>query len=184
MTTDPAYRMLDSVEFLEIDFGPDRKAELDQGIIRMMAGGTIAHARVQANVIRFLGAALRGTGCRPYGSDMALQTGPRAVRYPDVSVVCIHAQSESDLAFNQANVVFEVLSDATADYDQTVKLREYQGLSEMQTIVFLDPKAETVRFVQRLGPRSWRDESFANPTDVPLPSLRIVIPAAELFAVD
>jgi Uma2 family endonuclease len=180
----PAYRLLDSMEFLEIDFGPNRKAELDQGIIRMMAGGTIGHARVQGNVMGYLRTVLRGTGCRPFGSDMALQTGPLAVRYPDVSVICNHTQSERDRAFNQASIVFEVLSETTAEYDQTVKLREYQGLAEMQTIVFLDPEAESVRFVQRIGPSSWRDESFASPTDVPLPSLKIVIPAAELFAKD
>jgi Uma2 family endonuclease len=128
--------------------------------------------------------ALRGTPCRPYGSDMALETGPRAVRYPDVTVVCNNRQDENERAFKQASVVFEVLSDATAEYDQSVKLREYQGLAEMQTIVFLDPVAKTVRVVQRLGPTAWRDESFATPTDVPLPSLSVVIPAAEVFASD
>lgn len=49
--TNPAYRLLDAEEFLEIDFGAERKAELDQGVIRMMAGGTRAHARVQANLL-------------------------------------------------------------------------------------------------------------------------------------
>lgn len=54
-------------QFLRMDFGPDKKAELDHGVVRMMAGGTAAHARVQANVLALLRAALRGTGCRPYG---------------------------------------------------------------------------------------------------------------------
>jgi Uma2 family endonuclease len=184
MASDPAYRLVAAEEFLEIDFGPSRKAELDQGIIRMMAGGTIAHARVQANLMRFLGAALRGTPCRPYGSDMALQTGQRAVRYPDVSVVCGNTQKDSDHALKQASVVFEVLSDATKEYDQTVKLREYQSVTEMQTIVFIDPDTQTVRLVQRLGPTAWRDESFVVPTDVTLPSLHVVIPVAEVFATD
>jgi Uma2 family endonuclease len=184
MKAGPAYRLVDAEEFLEIDFGPNRKAELDDGLIRMMAGGTVAHARVQANVLAFLRTALRGTPCRPYGSDMALETGPRAVRYPDVTVVCNNTQPGSDRAVKEASVVFEVLSDATKDYDQTVKLREYQALPEMQTIVFLDPMAETVRLVQRLGPTAWRDEAFSKATDVALPSLKVVIPASELFAAD
>jgi Uma2 family endonuclease len=185
MAAEPAHNLLSAEEFLEIDFGPDRKAELDDGMIRMMAGGTVAHARVQANLIRFLGVALRGTPCRPYGSDMALKTGPRGVRYPDVSVICNDSRAkDGDRAFDNASVVFEVLSTATAEFDQTVKLREYQGLTEMQTVVFLDPGAETVRIVQRLGPSAWRDEFFQTATDVPLPSLSIVVPAAELFARD
>jgi Uma2 family endonuclease len=185
MAADAAYRLMGAAEFLEIDFGHDRKAELDGGLIRMMAGGTIAHARVQGNVFAFLRNALRGTPCRPYGSDAALETGMQSVRYPDVTVVCKEQQAKASArSFRQANVVFEVLSDTTAAYDQSVKLNEYKTLTEMQTIVFLDPERETVRIVQRLGPSAWRDELFEKPTDVPLPSLEVVVPAAELFALD
>jgi Uma2 family endonuclease len=116
---------------------------------------------------------------------MALKTGPRGVRYPDVSVICNDMRwNESDRAFDQASVVFEVLSTTTTQSDQTVKLREYQGIAEMQTIVFIDPDAETVRIVQRLGATAWRDDAFAVPTEVPLPSLGVTIPAHELFAKD
>jgi Uma2 family endonuclease len=110
--TNPAYRLLDAEEFFEIDFGAERKAELDQGVIRMMAGGTRAHARVQANVLAWLRQALRGSGCRPYGSDMALKTGRLSVRYPDVSVVCGDAAKSDDdrVCFDQATAVFEIFS--------------------------------------------------------------------------
>ena len=88
MATDPHYRLLTAEEFLRIDFGPEMKAELDNGVIRMMTGGTRAHARVQANLMTALGVALRGSGCRPYGSDMAVRTRDRSVRYPDITVDC------------------------------------------------------------------------------------------------
>ncbi len=39
MASVPNYPLLTAEEFLEIDFG-ERKAELDNGVIRMMAGGT------------------------------------------------------------------------------------------------------------------------------------------------
>jgi Uma2 family endonuclease len=184
MAAEPAHNLLNAEEFLEIDFGPNRKAELDDGLIRMMAGGTKAHARIQGNIMRYLGAKLRGTGCRPYGSDMALKTGTGSVRYPDISVVCNDTTQDRARAFDQANVVFEVLSTGTAEYDQTVKLREYRTIAELQTIVFVDPETETVRIVQRLGPTAWRDEFFNVATDVPLPSLNIILPVGELFAKD
>jgi hypothetical protein len=82
MIVDPAYRLIDAEEFLDIDFDSDRKAELDGGVIRMMAGGTRAHARVQANLMRVLGNLLRGSGCRPYGSDMAIKTDAYSVQFP------------------------------------------------------------------------------------------------------
>jgi Uma2 family endonuclease len=184
MAANPAYQLLTADQFLTMNFGPNHKAELDDGIIRMMAGGTIAHARVQGNVFSYLRVHLRGSGCRPYGSDMALKTGVRGVRFPDVSVVCNHPQSDADVAFTEASVVFEILSASTAEYDQTVKLREYQALATLQTIVFLDPDAHTVRIVQRLGPSAWRDEYFGHAVDVALPALSLTIPAAEIFSND
>lgn len=68
MATQPAYRLLTAKEFLEIDFG-EQKAELDNGVIRMKAGGTARHARVQHNILLALGTRLRGTGCTPYNSE-------------------------------------------------------------------------------------------------------------------
>ena len=45
MATEPSYPLLTAEQFLAIDFG-EQKAELDNGIIYMMAGGTARHARV------------------------------------------------------------------------------------------------------------------------------------------
>ncbi len=185
--TNPAYRLLDAEEFFEIDFGAERKAELDQGVIRMMAGGTRAHARVQANLLAWLRQALRGSGRRPYGSDMAIKTGRLSVRYPDVSVVCgdsAEADDDDRMSFDLASAVFEILSPSTIEYDQTVKLREYQQIEAMQTIVLLDPESEQVRIVQRLGPQSWRDDTLPGPVDVALPALGLTIPHAEIFSRD
>jgi Uma2 family endonuclease len=183
----PAYRLLDAEEFFEIDFGAERKAELDQGVIRMMAGGTRAHARVQANLLAWLRQALRGSGCRPYGSDMAIKTGKLSVRYPDVSVVCGDSEDPDDdnrKSFDHASAIFEILSPSTMEYDQTVKLREYQQVDTVATIVLLDPESEQVRVVQRLGPQSWRDDTSPGPADVALPSLGLTIPHAEIFSRD
>jgi len=87
MATQPDYPLLTAKAFLEIDFG-EKKAELDNGVIRMMAGGTVRHAQVQGNIFGWLRQQLRGTGCRPYGSDMATATHDFSIRYPDVSVFC------------------------------------------------------------------------------------------------
>ncbi|WP_425230614.1 hypothetical protein [Sphingomonas sp.] len=47
-------RLLTVEEFLQIDLGPELKADLADGYIRMMAGGSPAHARVRMNLYRFL----------------------------------------------------------------------------------------------------------------------------------
>jgi Uma2 family endonuclease len=179
--------LLKAADFLEIDFGPDRKAELDGGFIRMMAGGTRAHARVQANFMCELGNRLRGSGCRPYGSGMAIRIDDYSVRYPDVSVVCGDPANPADdkrKAFDAPVVIIEILSPSTAAYDQDVKLKEYQSLAGVDTILFADPDSERCRIVQRIGPHGWRDERFDDPVDVALPALKITLTHSEIFARD
>src|ERR1700712_2263035 len=129
MATHPVYPLLTAEEFLQIDFG-DRKAELDNGVIRMMAGGTARHARVQGNIFLALGMRLRGTGCTPFNSDMAARTRGDSVRYPDVSVYCGRNEERDDdaLAFDDPRIVFEVLSAGTARTDLRIKLDEYKAL--------------------------------------------------------
>lgn len=175
--------LLTAEQFLLMDFGPDVKAELDNGVIRMMAGGTVTHATIQGNFMRYLGPILRGSGCRPQGSDAAVRTHSRSVRYPDVTVDCGSARSE-DKTLANPRVIVEVLSPSTRQHDLSVKLEEYRRLTTVDTIVFVDPDAERLRVLQRTGPGAWADRSFAEPADLVLPSLGIVMPHAEIFADD
>ncbi len=185
MATQTEYPLLTAREFLEIDFG-EHKAELDNGVIRMMAGGTARHAAVQINLITALRQRLRGSGCAPYSSDMAVQTHDRSIRYPDVTVYCGRANSLNDdeKAFDDPRVIFEVLSAGTARTDLRVKLPEYTALPSVDTIVFVDIASERLRIVQRTGPNGWSQQTYDEPVDVSLPSLGVTIPHDEIFARD
>ena len=187
MATNPDFGLITAAEFLEMDFGPDRKMELDRGVIRMMTGGTGAHAGIQANILSALRNALRGSGCRPFGSDMAIETGPGSVRYPDISILCGNPRSpdnDTRKSFTDPRVIIEILSPTTMDKDQTVKLAEYQSLASVEMIVFVEPTLERIRVLQRLSPQSWRDDKHAEPVDLVLPSLGIMLPHDEIFARD
>jgi len=185
MASQVHYPLLTAEEFLAIDFG-ERKAELDNGVIRVMAGGTLRHSRVQTNIIVALGQRLRGTGCRPHGPDMAVRTRAQSVRYPEASVRCGPEQAEVDelKAYDDPRIVFEVLSAGTARTDLRVKLDEYKELPSIATIVFVDIAAERLRVIQRTGPTAWSDVGHEQPIGLPLPSLGIELPHDEIFARD
>lgn len=168
MASQLAETLLTAEQFLRIDFGPDVKAELDKGVIRMMAGGTRRHAKIQMNFYRFLGPALRGSGCRPYGSDFAIRTGSHSVRYPDVTVDCGTARDD-DKVLSAPRIVIEVHSQSTRQHDQGLELDEHRALGTVDTIVLVDPEAERLRVLQRIGPGEWIDRSFAGPTDLERP---------------
>ena len=184
MRRDPLYQPITVEQFLDIDFGSDRKFELVDGMIRMMTGGSPAHARVASNILVHLGANLRGKGCRAYGSDMGIRVADTNCRYPDVRVFCgrpATPEREEQRVFSDPVVVFEVLSPSTANDDQGTKLAQYRALPSIDTIVFVDPDNELSRVVQRLGPTAWRDDLFAQPHDVELPALGLTIPHTVIF---
>jgi Uma2 family endonuclease len=183
---DPAYRRISVEEFLDMDFG-DAKAELEDGLIYMMAGGGEAHARIAANLIMAIGPRLRGTGCRPYGSDFAARTAERSVRFPDVSIYCNNPADPANAKkklLGDPQVVFEVLSPSTSRHDQKTKLGEYRELAGIREIAFIDPDSERIRLVRRTGETGWADDWLQPGEDLHLPSLGLTIPHAEIFASD
>lgn len=184
MATHAEQHLITAEQFLQIEFGCDLKAELDNGIIRMMAGGTVAHSRIQANVMMALGSLLRGTGCRPFGSDMGLQTNEKSVRYPDVSVYCGKDSPDLDRkkAFDDPVLLVEVLSPLTSALDEGVKLREYRWLSSVQTILLIDPDTETVRAITRIEGQNWTDQMHGPGSAITIPQLEIVLEHADIFA--
>lgn len=183
MASRPDYPLLTADEFLEIDFG-ERKAELDNGVIHMMAGGSARHARVAGNIFGVLAQRLRGTGCTPYNSDMATRTHDLSIRYPDVTVFCGRDGPEDyeAKAFDDPRVLFEVMSGGTARTDLRIKLPEYKALPSVDTIVFVDIAAERLRVVQRTGPNGWSEVAHDGPADVALPSLDVTLAHADIFA--
>jgi len=178
-------RLLTAEEFLEIDFGPDLKAELEDGVIRMMTGGTRRHNRIQVNLIAALRPRLRGSGCRPNGTDTAVRTHGMSVRYPDVSVTCGQtvADDERDVAYDPRLIV-EILSPSTQRSDRTTKLNEYKALASVDTIVLVDPTAERLHVFQRTGPHGWAETDHPDPVDLHLPALGLTVPHDEIFARD
>lgn len=186
LALDPAYRRVTVREFLDMDFRGAR-AELEDGLIFMMAGGSEEHSRIAGNILAFLRQKLRGTGCRPYGSDFAAQTGDDTVRLPDVSVYCGNpsaAENARKKLLGDPVVVVEVLSPSTARLDQKTKLEEYRSLDGVRDILLVDPGTERVRHVRRNDLAEWVDGWLPAGADAELLSIGVSLPHAEIFAAD
>ncbi len=185
LALDPAYRRLSVAEFMEMNFG-DSRAELVDGLVYMMTGGTEAHSRVATNIAVSLGSQLRGSGCRPYNSDFAVRTGEASVRYPDLSVYCRDAASVDPHAklMGDPVIIVEVLSPSTAALDQRDKLMEYRALDGVRVLLFVDPETERVRVVRRTAPEGWTDDLFPKGADVALPEVGATLMAVDIFAND
>mgnify|MGYP002781218235 CR=1 FL=1 len=161
-------------------------AELDDGHICFKEFVSEAHARVVGNILVCLYSHPRRSEWRPYNSLLAVRTGECSIRNPDVSVYCRKAPPEDrhTQLLGDPRVVVEVLSPSTASYDQKVKLDEYRALAGVQDILLVDLARERVRLVTRTAPEEWTDRWLERGADVPVPSLGLVLPHAEIFAED
>jgi Uma2 family endonuclease len=57
-------------EFLAWERDQPERYEYAGGVVTMMTGGSAAHVTIAMNLAFALRHTLRGTGCRPFGSDM------------------------------------------------------------------------------------------------------------------
>lgn len=178
-----ATHLVTADEFLGMEFDTDCRFELDNGIVRMMGGGTARHAQIQANVLAALHQKLRGSGCAPFGPDMGAHNHRLSVRYPDVSVYCGRSSPENDKlkAFDDPKLVVEVMSPSTRSRDIDVKLPEYRAVLSLQAILYIDPEDETTHLELRNEAGEWRVAMATADGSVDLSFLNVTLSYAEIF---
>lgn len=139
-------------EFLAWEERQPTKYEFVNGEPRLMTGVTQGHDRIVTNVVIALGGKLRGSPCRPGGSDLRVVTGNGNVRYPDVLVDCGPFRREAR-DVSEPVVILEVLSRSTAwtdlpdklrDYDATPAVRQYAMIAEDEPKFVRDPSGRLV----------------------------------------
>src|SRR5262249_23805624 len=134
--TEPARKLSHTfAEYIALEAKSGTKHEYVNGEIFAMAGGTLEHGRLCANVIRVLGTALLGRPCITFTADVrvrVLATG--LCTYPDGSVVCgrIELDPEDKNTLTNPIVLVEVLSDSTESYDRIEKQAHYRLIPSLR----------------------------------------------------
>jgi len=145
-----------------------------------MVGVTAAHAGIQVNLIGALRTALRGRPCRVYGSELKIAVAGR-IRYPDAFVVCTPVEPRAKVVAEPV-VVFEILSDSTANDDLVVKNAEYRATPSIQRYVVLQQSHAGAIVFARKG-EDWVAEIAADTAAVlRMPEIGIELPLAEIYA--
>lgn len=174
-------------QFLTIHEGSEDKVELIDGEVWLMAGGSQRHADVSINLIGALYAKLRGTGCRPYNSDMGLFLDFENMRYPDVMIACDRRDLDQDRAKSQfvrhPAAVFKVLSPSTEGDDSRFKIEQYKvHLPSLRLAALVHPVEETVTGFVREQDGPWTPLDLPRGADLVIPEPALTITAAEIFA--
>ncbi len=129
---------------------PDTKYEYHDGVVRLMSGGSAAHATIAGNIYIGLRLEFRSGPCTVYNSDMRVQVAEGVYYFPDVSVTCnIEDRRRDAKTVRSPRLVVEVLSPSTEKVDRREKLQAYQACPTIAEIVLVNQFAPYVEIWRR-----------------------------------
>ncbi|HRG48514.1 MAG TPA: Uma2 family endonuclease [Leptospiraceae bacterium] len=122
-------------EYLELERNADFKSEYYNGEIFAMAGASLIHNEIVANLISIFNQFLKDKPCDVYPSDLRLRVEKSGLyTYPDITIVCGKAElldNQFDTLKNPT-VLIEVLSDSTEKYDRGQKFSFYRKIPSLK----------------------------------------------------
>jgi len=157
MIAEPQYPQKMTVEeYLEWEATQELRHEYIDGEIVAMTGGSIPHTKIYLNFYRTLYPHLRQRGCEAYVSDVKVQARTNSrYFYPDLVVTCDAEDLKSRDYVRNPQIIVEVLSPSTANYDRTKKLKYYRQIPSLQEYVLVDSEEIVVEVYQRGEGKMW-----------------------------
>ncbi|HEY6977361.1 MAG TPA: Uma2 family endonuclease [Chitinophagaceae bacterium] len=166
-------------EYLEFERSAEEKHEYIQGeVLAMerayegpygMAGARLRHVRIVSKLHGRIFQQLEGRGCDVLTNDMRTSVKPAdSYFYPDLIIVCGKAEVEdkkADVLLNP-NIIIEVLSKGTKDYDLGRKQFIYMQNPSVSEMAFVDSNMMNVKVSRRQTDNAWKFEELRNPNDI------------------
>ena len=174
---------MDKASFFAWTDRQERKFELADGVVVMMANVTRHHARICTNVVAALLARLdRGQYDITQG-DFAIETGEQSVRYADVMVEPFGAVG-ADRSTLSALLLVEVLSPSSMHVDFHEKLHEYQAIPALGTYIICAQDSRRAWAWTREGGAWPKEPQIFETADalIDVPALGIKLPLAEIYS--
>ncbi len=187
--TNPAYSFDD---YLAQEREEEFRQEYLDGQVYAMAGETLEHSTICANVSGELYAQLKGKPCRTLSPNMKVLSGnysPGQTKglfsYPDISVVCGEPKfhdGRRDVLLNPT-LIIEVLSPGTELFDRGEKFRRYRTcLESLQDYVLVSTESPLVEVFQRQTGGFWLYSAVAGlDARVALPSIDCELSLADIY---
>ena len=169
-------------EYLAFKRASETRHEYLNGEIFAMVGGSRDHYQIVSNLLSYLRPRLREKGCEVFQSDMRVKVSPSGLyTYPDVVIVCGEPERENDTLLNP-NVLIEVLSPSTENYDRGAKAEQYRTLSSLKAHVLVSQDRYHVEVFSRQPENTWLLNEISREEDsLHLPTLDFSIPMSEVY---
>ena len=173
-------------QYLALERAADYKSEFVGGFIYAMAGATLEHVAITANVVIALGSQLRGTPCRAFSADLRVRVAPTGMyTYPDVLVLCGEPEfhdGRRDTVTNPTLIV-EVLSPSTEAYDRGDKFAHYRTVETLREYVLVSQDRRRVeRYLRQSDGEEWRYRAVEGvEAELPLESVNAVLRLFDVY---
>jgi Uma2 family endonuclease len=125
-------------EYLEWEATQELRHEYIDGEIIAMTGGSLLHNDITLNFYTALRLHLYQKGYRINIVDVKVQANNSRYFYPDLVISCDSRDRESRNFVQHPQVIIEVLSPSTGNYDRTKKLKYYRQIASLQEYVLVD----------------------------------------------
>jgi Uma2 family endonuclease len=171
-------------EYVELERTADTKHEFLDGQVRAMAGGTLEHAQLAANIIGELRGRLQRGPCKVFSADARIRVAATGLAtYPDVTVICGPIERDAEDANTATNptVIVEVLSDSSEAYDRGDKFAHYRQIVSLQTYVLVSQHEPRIEIYRRNADDTWTLGEARPGGDATLPGL-CSIPVSAVYA--
>ncbi len=148
------HRLITPQQYLRIERNAETKSEYFAGHMFAMAGASLAHNQIAANVLRHLGNRLDDKPCEALGSDMRIKVAPTGLyTYPDVVVLCEEPRFDDDVQDTVLNpvIIFEIISKSTEAYDRGDKFGHYLRLDSLTDYVLVRQDRPRIEHYARKG---------------------------------
>lgn len=180
-----AFKPLTYAEYLQLELDTGIKHEWKSGYAVAMAGGTLSHAQLITRLSGLLFGRLKGKPCQPWGSEAKVRIPAEDVStYPDLSVVCGEPIPDAvdRNSLTNPTVLFEVLSESTANYDREEKFDYYKSLPTLRDYVLVSQRFVSVMHHERRANGTWLAYPLSAGDTLRLKSIRVRVPMDEIYA--
>jgi Uma2 family endonuclease len=172
-------------EYLELEEKADYKSEYHDGEIVPMTGGTTNHNELALNLAAAFKSTLKRQNYKVYIGDVRLWI-PRhqLYTYPDVMLIqgqpVYHGKGTTTITNPQ--LIAEVLSKSTQNYDQGDKFTYYRSIPELREYLLIDQSQFRVMQYAKTDSGSWLlTETTGEAATLTLATVSFNLPFADLY---
>ena len=172
-------------DYLSMERNSSEKHEFVFGEIFAMTGASARHVEIVGNIAGDLRNQLRQRPCRVYSTDLRICVDSNhRYTYPDVVAICNQPQFLDDMLDTLLNpeLIVEVLSESTRNYDRGDKFQQYRGISSFREYLLVDQERVHVERYSKQSDGMWTLwETDAIGAVVQLESVGVALAVSEIY---